>query len=135
MARSEPATSDLKRQLVADLERARAGLARETRLAQEQLTPAALVQRSVARHKLAWVIGGVIVGVAVVRLLLPPKFRSDKSAGSDRKRGVSSVLQNLAFTVARTAAMNFAKDHFKDQARSYLDSLLNRKGPDRSPHV
>ena len=139
MARSQSATSDLKRQLVEELESARAGLAQETRLAQTHLSPAAIVQRNVEKHKVAWIVGGVVVGVVIVRLLLPPKIRSDKSSQSDKKRGVSGVLRSLAFTVAQRAAMNFAKDHFKDhfkdQARSYLDSLLNRQGPAPSSHV
>jgi hypothetical protein len=135
MARSQPATSDLKRQLVVELDRARLALAHQTQLAQTHLSPAALVQRSVQKHKVAWIITGVVAGAVVVRMLLPPKFRSDKSSQSDKKRGVSGILRNIVFTVAQRAAMNFAKEHFQDQARSYLDSLLNRQGPDRTTHV
>lgn len=135
MARSTPATSALKRQLVLDLELARASLAEQTRKAQAQFSPFALVQRSVQRHKVAWIIGGIVAGVAIVRLLLPPKFRSDKSGQSDKTRGFTGIMRSLFFTVAQRAAMNYAKTHFKDQARAYFDSFLNRQGPDRSNHV
>ena len=53
MARPQSATSDLKRQLVVELDRARLALSLQTQLAQTHLSPAALVQRSVQKHKVA----------------------------------------------------------------------------------
>lgn len=136
MGKPTPSTAELKRQIIAELELARAGLVIETRRARDDWNPLAMVQRSLRNHPAVWIAGSAVVGFVAMRLLFPPKFRSDKSTGSDRKRGFSAILGSLLFKTARNAAINYFTQHFKDQAESYLYSKLNRhEGPERPPHV
>lgn len=128
-------TTELKRQLLLELDSARAELANESRLARTEWNPATLARRSLEKHKLAWIVGGVVTGLVVIRLIFPPKFRSDKFGGSDTKRGFSGMMSGLFFTVARRAAMNFATTHLKDHLQNYLAAVLKRQGPDTHSHV
>ncbi len=130
-------TAEVKRQLVAQLDSARQSLALQSRQAQAQFSPVEVVKRSLAKHRIAWAVGGLVAGLVVVRLLLPAKFRSDKSGHSDKTRGISGLLRGAASSVVRRAAVNFATNHIKDRAQSYLQSLLNRPSePERPPsHV
>jgi hypothetical protein len=122
-------TSALKLQLVQDLQAARHALVQETHLAQVDLRPAALLSRSFAEHRTAWLIGGAVAGILLIRVLLPPKhIRSDKNDQPATKRGFRATITSLALSLARRAAMNYATDHFKDTAQNYLDSLLTRQG-------
>jgi len=135
MGQPTPNTAELKRRVIAELELARAELFKETRRAQVDWNPLTLARRSLQKHKFWWLIGGAVTGLILVRLAFPPKFRSDKSGGSDRKRGFSGIFGGLLFKAARTAAFNYATKHFKDQAETYLHSMLNRQAPERPPHV
>jgi hypothetical protein len=135
MGRSQPTTAEVKQQLVAELNRARAELAHESHLARAEWNPLSLAQRSFSKHKLAWIIGGVAAGAIAVRLLLPPKFRSDKFSSSDTKRGSRGLFGSLFMMLARRAAMNFASTHLKDYLQNYLESVLKRQGSDSSSHV
>jgi hypothetical protein len=135
MGQPTPNTAELKRRIIAELELARADLFKETRRAQVDWNPVTLAQRSLQKHKVLWLIGGAVTGLILVRLVFPPKIRSDKSGGSDRKRGFSGIFGGLLFKAARTAAFNYATKHFKDQAETYLHSMLNRQAPERPSHV
>lgn len=135
MGSSQPTTAELKRKLIIELDRARVELGHESRMARAEFSPAAMAKRSLVKHKVAWVIGGVVTGVIVIRLLLPPKFRSDKFADSDTKRGFSGMLKGLFMTLARRAATNYATTHLKDHLQHYLESVLKRQGSDPSSHV
>ncbi len=129
MDRGNPTTpAALKLALVQQLHSARAALSHEARLAQVDLQPAALVRRSFAEHRTAWLIGGAVTGILLIRVLLPAKNRSDKNSEPAKKRGFRGLFTTLALSLARRAAMNYATDHFKDTAQSYLDSLINRQG-------
>lgn len=134
MGRSKPVTAaELKRQLILQLDSARLELARESRLAQVQFSPTAWFQRSLQKHRIAWAVGGVFAGLALVRLVFPSKFRSDKSSHSDKTRGISGIARGLVMSVVQRAALNFARNNLKDHAQRYFDSLLKRPAADRSP--
>lgn len=135
MGRPQPTTAELKRQLLQELDSARAELTYESRLARTEWNPATLARRSLEKHKLAWIVGGVVTGLVVIRLIFPPKIRSDKFGGSDTKRGFSGMMSGLFFTVARRAAMNFATTHLKDHLQNYIATVLKRQGPDTHSHV
>jgi len=135
MGQPSPNSAELKRQIIAELELARSALFTETKRAQADWNPVTLATRSFQKHKVAWIVGGAVTGLIVVRLLFPPKIRSDKFGGSDKKRGFSGFLSGLVFKAARNAAINYATTHFKDQAENYLHSMLNRQAPERPPHV
>ena len=106
MGRPQPTTSELKRQLLLELDSARAELTHESRLARTEWNPATLARRSLEKHKLAWVIGGVVAGLVIVRLILPPKFRSDKFGGSDTKRGFSGMAMEAEYTITSPHSSN-----------------------------
>jgi hypothetical protein len=125
--RTPAATAALKLALVQQLHSARHDLAHQTRLAQVDLRPAALMQRSFAEHRTAWLVAGAVAGVVLIRVLLPAKNSIDKNSPPAKKRGFRGLLGTLAMTLARRAAMNYATDHFKDSAQNYLDSLLKRQ--------
>ena len=95
MGQPTPNTAELKRRVIAELELARADLFKETRRAQVDWNPATLARRSLQKHKVLWLIGGAVTGLILVRLVFPPKIRSDKSGGSDRKRGFSGIVGGL----------------------------------------
>ena len=135
MGRPKPTTTELKRQLVVQLDRARAELAHESRLAKVEWNPAAMMRRSVEKPRLAWIIGGAVAGFIALRMLMPTKFKSDNFAGSDTKRGFRGLFGKLLTNFARRAAMNYASTHAKDFLQTYLESLLKRQGPDSSSHV
>jgi hypothetical protein len=130
-----PTTKELKHQLIADLARARGELTTQAQEARLHLAPKALAMRSLQQHKVAWTVGGVVAGILIVRLMLPPKIRSDKWVQSDKKRPVSGGFGAVAYTMVRRAAMNYATKHFKDQAQHYLQSLLKRQDRDPNSHV
>ena len=135
MGRQKPTTAELKRQLVVQLDQARAELSFESRLASVEWNPAAMVRRSMEKHRIAWLVGGVAAGFLALRLLLPPKFRSDNFSGSDTKRGVKGFAGRMVTTFAKRAVMNYASTHLKDYLQIYLESLLKRQGTDSSSHV
>lgn len=135
MGHSAPTPAELKRQVIAELELARADLFFETRQAKIDWNPVTLTKRSIERHKIAWIAGAAVAAFIVVRLVLPPKIRSDKSGDSGRKRGLAVLLGGLLFKAARSAALNYAAKHFKAHAETYLHSKLNRHGPVSPPHV
>lgn len=135
MGRSQPTTAELKRQLVIELDRARVELRHESSMARVEWNPATLAKRSLEKHKVAWIIGGAVVGLLAVRMLIPAKIRSDNFAGSDKKRGFSGMISGLLMTVARRAATNFATTHLKAHLQTYLDSVLKRQGPESTSHV
>ena len=119
-------TAALKLQLVQQLRGARNALAQEARLAHVDLSPVAMLRRSFAEHRTAWLIAGGVAGIILIRAVLPTKIRSDKNTEPAKKRGFRGLLTTLALSLARRAAMNYATDHFKDSAQNYLDSLIKR---------
>ncbi len=146
MGHKQRDTAEVKRQLMEELDLARHGITRELALVQVQLNPARIARRSMEKHRWAWVGGGVLAGVILVRLLLPPRsrsvnfeasnFRSDKSGETARKRGVSAAVTGVVFNLIRRAATNFAVKQFREHALNYVDTILKRRDPsDPSSHV
>jgi hypothetical protein len=122
-------STGLKQALIRELQEARVDLLAHGSIAKEQLHPAALVSRSVAQHKVAWAIGSALAGLAIVRVLFPPKIRSDKTRPPDRTGLLSGVLGSLVQTLAKRAATQLATSYFKESAQGYLTSLFQRSGP------
>ena len=129
MGRQQRDTAEIKRRLIVELDEARCGISHHASLAQEELNPAALVRKNVEKYRWAWIAGGAFAGVILIRVLFPPKFRSDKSGETATKRGVSAMALGLVFTLVRRAATNYATKHFREHAQHYIDSILNRRDP------
>jgi len=119
MASSESA-AEIKQRLVQQLAYARAGLVVEAALAKEQFRPLAIVTRSLTNHKVYWLAGTAVAGLILVRLLFPPKIRSDISGKTARKRGVSGLLRGAVMAFAQRSALRWVQDHYQDQILSYL---------------
>ena len=129
MGRTQRNAAEVKQRLLVELDAARSAISQQVALAQVELNPATLARQSMARHRWAWVAGGTLAGVILIRILLPPKFRSDKSGEIARKRGVSALAMGLVVTLVRRALTNYATTHLRDHAKNYLDSILNRRDP------
>ena len=135
MGRRQREAAEVKRRLVVELDAARRAITHEIGLAQVQFNPASMARRSMERHRWAWVAGGAFAGVILIRLLLPPKFRSDNSGETVRKRGFFALAAGLAFTLVRRAVTSYAAHHLQEHAQNYIDSTLNRRDPVRTDHV
>ena len=129
MGRKQRDAAEVKRLLLVELDAARSAVTQEVALAQVHLHPATLVRRSLEKHRWAWVAGGAVAGLILIRILLPTKIRSDKSGETARKRGVSVVASGLVFTLVRRAVTNYAAKYLREHAKNYLDSILNRRDP------
>jgi hypothetical protein len=60
-----------KQQALRDLELARHELARESGLAADEWSPRAVLTRSFENHRMLWIAGSLVAGLAAIRLLLP----------------------------------------------------------------
>ncbi len=121
--------AEVKARLLKELAQARTAISREAALAQAQLSPAVVMRRSLEKHRWAWMAGGVVGGLLLIRILLPPKIRSDNSGETARKRGIAAVLSGLVFDLARRAATQYATTHLRAHAQNYVDTILNRQDP------
>jgi hypothetical protein len=119
----------VKARLRQQLDEARVELLAHGQLAKEELSPRALVSRSVEQHKTAWIVGGAMAGLLLIRVLLPPKIRSDNSRRSDKTGLLSGLLNTMVSTLAKRAATHFATRYMQDSAQNYITSLFQRKGP------
>ena len=129
MGRKQRDAAEVKRRLIVELDEARHGIAYHAAMAQQELNPATIVRRSVEKHRWVWVAGSAFAGMILIRMLLPPKFRSDKSGETDKKRGVSAVALGLVFSLVRRAVTNHATKLLREHAKNYLESILNRRDP------
>ena len=121
--------AEVKHRLLVELAEARTAITREAALAQVQLNPAAIARRSMEKHRWAWIAGGTVAGLILIRILMPPKFRSDNSAKTARKRGVGAFAAGFIFDLARRAVTNYASTHLREHAQNYLATILNRQDP------
>jgi hypothetical protein len=127
MAGREPA--EVKRRLLQELEHARVDLITHGQLAREELSPKALVSKSLAQNKVAWIIGGTVAGLLLVRILFPPKIKSDNSGHSYKTGWLSRLFQSVTSTLVKRAATQVASHYLKDSAQNYLTSLFQRPRP------
>lgn len=122
---------DLKRQAILDIERARTALSYHTGRASVEFSPAAFLSRSFHRHRMAWIIGGAVAGLVVVRLILAPghgKNKRDSSADSGSNRTLSRLLTGSLFAAARKAAIAYA-------GKFVQDYIKHRMHPSPSDHA
>jgi hypothetical protein len=122
-------SAEVKQRLLQELNHARVELQTHSQLAREELSPAALVSKTVAQHKLAWIIGGTVTGLLLIRIILPAKNRSDNSSRPDKTSWLSGIFKSVASTLAKRAATQLASHYLKDSTENYLTSLFQRPGP------
>jgi hypothetical protein len=129
--RESPA--ELKLRLVRQLHDARAALSTEASHAREQYRPLAIASRSFASNRLAWVAGGTVAGILLLRILWPSKNGSDISGKSAKTRGFTGLLWSVAQALAQRAVLKYAQDqiqkNFQNGIKSTLASLFTGSDP------
>jgi len=95
MAEQPQRNDDRKARLIAELERSRAGLARDMRGVRHHLDVGAHLKRAILRQKTAWLAGAAVTGWLVTRL--PGRKKKAKAA------------ETAAATEARQAKSFFAR--------------------------
>ena len=114
----EQTRRELKRRTLMDLERARLSLARHTEQASVELSPAAIVERSFKKHRIAWLVGATVAGAVALRFVLSAsssKNERDIFGKSGTKGGLFRMLSGPLFAVGRKAAFDFTTQYFKNQ--------------------
>lgn len=114
----EQERSELKKRALVDLDRARLGLAVHSKRASEELSPAAIVERSVRKHRVAWIVGASVAGLVTLRFILPSssaKNDRDKSAKSGTKGRLFRLLSDYVISAGRNAAVSYATQYFQNQ--------------------
>jgi threonine/homoserine/homoserine lactone efflux protein len=105
-----PTTLTPRQQALQDLAKARASLRPQWHEAAAQLSPAALIQKSVTQHRAAWAVGALVTGFLAVRMLLPSSRRKnerDSPANSAKKSGLIALIATPFFGLARKAVLSF----------------------------
>lgn len=118
MPGQEPDRSELKRRLLVDLDRARLALAVHSEETVRQLSPAAMVERSFQKHRVAWIAGAAVAGVLALRFIFSPrasKIERDNFLKSGTKAGLFRLLAAPLFNVGKKAALDFATQYFKNR--------------------
>lgn len=72
MPRPHPKLTE-KQRILEDLDRARKALAGNLHTVSTSLAPKALLSRSMANHRIWWVVGAAVVGLITVRMVLPKR--------------------------------------------------------------
>lgn len=113
----EHSRKELKQQAIVDLERARLSLARHTEQASADLSPAAMMQRSFKKHRIAWIVGATAAGAVALRFVLSPspsKNERDNFGKSGTKGRLFRMLSGPLLMVGRKAAFDYATQYFKN---------------------
>ncbi len=132
---SEESSAEVKQRLVQQLRETRSELQETATQAKEEYNPVAIVSRSMESHKLLWTAAGVVGGLILIRLVLPPKNRSDISSKSAKTRGFSGLLRGVAFSVAQRAAIQYAQHYLQQSlqtptlSKDIVSSVLQSPGP------
>lgn len=98
-----------RQQALHDLALARTALGPQWQSATAIMRPAALIQSSVQKHRIAWVAGALITGFVAVRLLLPsakPKNERDSQPKVGKKLGIIALIASPLLGMARTAVLS-----------------------------
>lgn len=117
--------SELKRQVLADLERARGELVRHSGRASVQLSPAALAQRSFQKHRIVWIAGALVAGALVVRLVIAPprnKNERDNPSKSGTKGTLLRMITDSVLAAGRKAAVTMATRYFQNQFKQQFQA-------------
>ena len=118
MPAQQPDRSELKRQLLVDLDRARLALAVHSEETARQLSPAAMVERSFQKHRAAWIAGAAVAGALALRFIFSPrapKLERDNFLKSGTKNRLFQLLAAPLLTVGKKAAVDFAAQYFKNR--------------------
>lgn len=133
MAFQQQAQLTPKQQVLRDLEAARAALGHHASLAAKDWSPKAMISHSIQRHRLFWIGGAALAGLAAVRLLFisssGANYRRDNLGPSAKKSGLLALLLTPLLAYGRKAALNYGAQIFQ----SYLQQKVspNTRPPGR----
>ncbi|MGV3661201.1 MAG: hypothetical protein ACO1TE_13525 [Prosthecobacter sp.] len=133
MARQQQAQLTPKQQALQDLEVARAALAHHAALAAKDWNPKAMISHSIERHRMLWIGGAALAGLAAVRLFFfsggGANYRRDNLGPSAKKSGLLALLLTPLLAYGRKAALNYGAQIFQ----SYLHQKVspNARPPGR----
>lgn len=131
MARQQPETLTPKQQALLDLEEARAALARHAALAVREWNPRTVISHSIERHRLWWIGGAAVAGLAAVRLLLfsgRSNNRRDNLDGSAKNRGLLALLLTPLLAYGRKAALNYGARLFQSYIQQKVSPNIRPPG-------
>ena len=116
----EQERSELKKRALVDLDRARLGFALHSERAAAELSPAAIVERSIRKHRVAWIVGASAAGLMTLRFILPSassKNERDNSAKSGTKGRLFGLLTASLIAAGRKAAITYATKYFQNHIK------------------
>jgi hypothetical protein len=117
MRKPELTISDSKARAIADLDRARLGLVHHSARASDQLSPASILSRNLAKHRTAWIVGAAVLGVAAVRFTFSsrtPKNDRDNFQKSGRKAWLFRLIRGPLLAAGQKALLNYASTHLQN---------------------
>lgn len=117
MRKSELTISESKARAVADLTRARLALVHHSARASDQLSPVSIFNRSLAKHRVAWIAGAVVLGFAAMRFTFSsraPKNDRDKFQKSGTKAWLFSLIGGPLLAAGQKALLNYASTHLQN---------------------
>lgn len=131
-----------KQQALRDLELARHDLARETGLVAEEWSPRAVMARSFERYRYLWIAGGVVAGLAAIKLLMPSgssrdedRYDEDENDRPAPSRSLRSGLLGLVagplINMGRKAVTNYGMQ----VVQSWLQGQAGKTGDDSQPPI
>jgi hypothetical protein len=92
------------------------------------MRPAALIQSSIQKNRIAWAAGALITGFIAVRLLLPSSRRKnerDSRPKSDKKSGLIALLTTPLFGLASKAVLSFVT--------TQVQNIIANNSPSKKP--
>lgn len=114
-----------KQQALKDLEGARAALAHHAGLAAKDWSPKAMISHSFQQHRMLWIGGAALAGLAAVRLLFisgsGANYRRDNLGASAKRSGLLALLLTPLLAYGRKAALNYGAQLFQ----SYLQQKVS----------
>jgi hypothetical protein len=106
MSQSHQNISASKRRILADLQTSRLQLSHHLHRTAQHLTPQAIVSRSIQKHRILWITGATLAGIAIVKLVFSgktPKNMRDTTQNSAKTSGILALLASPFLGMARKA--------------------------------
>jgi hypothetical protein len=120
----------LKREALLSLEQSRGSLHTGVAAVREQLSPKALIQHSLEKHRTAIMVSAAVAGFLAVRLVLPGKQnRRDTSVKSATKRSLSSFLLSGIWGMAREPLLGLAAQQLLPVVMQYVSHFQTPPQP------
>ena len=121
---------ELKQRALVDLETARLSLLRHTERASAEMSPAAIIERSFKKHRVAWLVGATVAGAVALRFVLSStssKNERDNSVKTGTKVGLFGLLSGVLIAAGRKAAFAYATHYFKNHLKQRFQASASER--------